>query len=90
MDAMLDVLNASSGRNSATEDKFPNHVATGRYASGFTNSLMVKDLQLYLGAVGEQDGPHSIGRAVASLWERFAGGEPGSDFTRIFPFVEGG
>ena len=84
---MLDVLNASSGRNSATADKFPNHVVTGRYASGFSNSLMEKDLRLYLGAVGEQAGRSTVGHAVAATWERFAAEEPGADFTRIFPFL---
>ena len=43
---MLEVLNASSGQSSATTDKFPNHVLTGRYAAGFANSLMAKDLRL--------------------------------------------
>ena len=54
---MLEVLNGASGRSAATSDKFPNHVLTGRYASGFTNSLMAKDVQLYLRAVTEQAGP---------------------------------
>ena len=31
---MLDVLNASTGRNSATVDKFPNRVLTGTYDAG--------------------------------------------------------
>ena len=35
---MLEVLDASSGQSAATHDKFPNHVLTGRYAAGFTNS----------------------------------------------------
>ena len=85
---MLDVLNDSSGRNSATSDKFPNHVQTGRYASGFTNSLMAKDVRLYLEAVGERGGPSALGAVVAALWQRFAEAEPGTDFTRIFPFVD--
>jgi 3-hydroxyisobutyrate dehydrogenase len=89
MGAMLEVLNAASGQSAATSDKFPNHVLTGRYAAGFTNSLMAKDVQLYLGAVAERGGPSSIGAVTASLWERFAAAEPGADFTRIFPFIEG-
>jgi 3-hydroxyisobutyrate dehydrogenase-like beta-hydroxyacid dehydrogenase len=89
MATMLDVLNASSGRSAATADKFPIHVLTGRYASGFTNMLMTKDVGLYLGAVEEHDGPSSIGAATASVWARFAGAEPGVDFTRIYPFVAG-
>jgi 3-hydroxyisobutyrate dehydrogenase-like beta-hydroxyacid dehydrogenase len=89
MGTMLEVLNASSGQSAATTDKFPNHVQTGRYASGFANSLMSKDLALYLGAVEGQASPSVIGRVTASVWERFATTEPGVDFTRIFPFVKG-
>jgi len=88
MATMLEVLNSSSGRNGATEDKFPNHVLTGRYASGFANSLMAKDVRLYLNAVDELGRRNAIGSATGSVWERFAAAEPGADFTRIFPFVE--
>jgi len=50
---------------------------------------MVKDLHLYLGAVEERRGPRAIGAVTASVWEDFDRAEPGADFTRIFPFVEG-
>lgn len=88
MGTMLTVLNAASGRSAATSDKFPEHVLTGRYASGFTNSLMSKDVRLYLRSVEDQGGPSAVGAVTASLWERFADAEPGADFTRIFPFVQ--
>jgi len=90
MATMLEVLNSASGQSAATADKFPNHVLTGRYASGFTNSLMAKDVQLYLRAVEEQGGPSSLGALTASVWEKFAAAEPGVDFTRIYPFVADG
>jgi 3-hydroxyisobutyrate dehydrogenase len=86
-DMMIEVLDGSSGRSAATADKFPNHVLTGRYAAGFTNSLMTKDMRLYLTAVVERGGPAAIGAATGAVWERFAADEPGADFTRIFPFV---
>jgi 3-hydroxyisobutyrate dehydrogenase len=86
---MVEVLDASSGQSAATSDKFPNHVVTGRYAAGFANTLMAKDLSLYLGAAEDQGAPSVIGRVTAALWERFADEEPGADFTRIYPFVEG-
>jgi 3-hydroxyisobutyrate dehydrogenase len=86
---MVEVLDASSGQSAATSDKFPNHVVTGRYAAGFANTLMAKDLSLYLGAVESQGAPLVIGPVTAALWERFADEEPGADFTRIYPFVEG-
>jgi len=89
MATMLDVLNASSGQSAATSDKFVHHVLTGRYASGFANTLMAKDLALYLGAVGAEGTPSVLGQVTASVWERFAAAEPGVDFTRIYTFVEG-
>ena len=90
METMLSVLNASSGQSAATSDKFVNHVLTGRYTSGFANSLMAKDLGLYLGAVEAQGAPSVLGPVTVSVWERFATDEPGVDFTRIYPFVAGG
>jgi 3-hydroxyisobutyrate dehydrogenase-like beta-hydroxyacid dehydrogenase len=89
MATMLEVLNASSGQSTATSDKFPGHVETGRYAAGFSNSLMNKDVQLYLRAVAERTGPSALGAVTAAIWEQFAAAEPGADFTRIFPFVNG-
>jgi 3-hydroxyisobutyrate dehydrogenase-like beta-hydroxyacid dehydrogenase len=89
MAVMLEVLNEASGRSAATSDKFPNHVLTGRYASGFTNTLMAKDVDLYLRAVDDRGSAASIAAATVSVWEHFAATEPGVDFTRIYPFVEG-
>jgi 3-hydroxyisobutyrate dehydrogenase len=85
---MVEVLDLSSGQSAATSDKFPNHVVTGRYAAGFTNTLMAKDLRLYLDEVEAQHAPVALGPTTAQVWERFAVAEPGADFTRIYPFVE--
>ena len=89
METMLEVIDASSGQSAASRDKFPNHVLTGRYAAGFANSLMSKDLKLYVGAVETQGAPSVLGTVTESVWEQFAAAEPGVDFTRIFPFVAG-
>ena len=86
---MIEVLDASSGQSAATSDKFPTQVLTGRYAAGFTNSLMNKDLRLFLAEVEAQGAPSALGPTTASVWERFAEAEPGADFTRIYPFVSG-
>jgi 3-hydroxyisobutyrate dehydrogenase len=87
MATMLEVLDASSGRSAATCDKFPAHVLTGRYAAGFANTLMAKDVRLYLGAVEDEGLPTALGAVTTAVWERFAAAEPGADFTRIYPFV---
>jgi 3-hydroxyisobutyrate dehydrogenase-like beta-hydroxyacid dehydrogenase len=89
METMLEVLNMSSGQSAATTDKFPNQIANGRYGAGFTNTLMSKDVGLYLRAAEEQGTSSVMGRVTADVWGEFATKEPGADFTRIFPFVEG-
>ena len=90
MATMLDVLATSSGQSAATSDKFQHHVLTGSYSSGFSNSLMAKDVLLYLHEAADQGSSTSIGQATADLWKQFAASEPGTDFTRIYPFVVGG
>ena len=88
MATMLEVLNVASGQSAATSDKFPTHVLTGRFAAGFTNSLMNKDVQLYLRAVEARGKPTAMGAVTAAVWEQFAAAEPGADFTRIYAFVD--
>lgn len=44
---MLEVINASSGRNSATEWLIPNHVLTGALDFGGANYIIEKDLDLW-------------------------------------------
>lgn len=90
MELVLEVLNASSGQSQATTDKFPNHVLSGRYSAGFANTLMAKDLRLYVDAAATlADDSGTIGAVTASVWDRFADAEPGADFTRIYPFLAG-
>ena len=41
---MIDIINAGSGRNSATQDKFPRAVLPGTFDFGFTTGLSYKDV----------------------------------------------
>lgn len=41
---MISVINHSTGRSQASEVKFPRHILTGSYDSGFGMDLMLKDL----------------------------------------------
>lgn len=45
---MLDVINASSGRNSATMDKFPRAVVTRTFEKSMKQKLLYKDVRLCL------------------------------------------
>ena len=90
MATMLDALNASSGRNTATADKFPNRILTETYDAGFTSRLMEKDVRLYLEAVTAAGGERPISPAVHQVWRQLEDAEPNTDICRVYPFVKDG
>lgn len=90
MTTMLEVLNASSGRNTATADKFPKRVLTGTYDAGFTSRLMEKDIRLYLEAVDAKDAKRALAPRTHEMWRQLEDNEPNADVTRMFPFVRDG
>ena len=64
---MLQVINAGSGRNSASEDKFPRTVLPRTFDFGFPHELLYKDVKLCLDE-GEALGvPMWVGNAVGQL-----------------------
>jgi 3-hydroxyisobutyrate dehydrogenase-like beta-hydroxyacid dehydrogenase len=64
---MLDVINASSGRSTATEHKFPKNVLPGTFDLGFTAGLMMKDVDLCLAEAQALGVPMPIIETVAAL-----------------------
>jgi 3-hydroxyisobutyrate dehydrogenase-like beta-hydroxyacid dehydrogenase len=87
MKMILDVVNVSSGRNTATADKFPNRVVTGTYDAGFSSAQFVKDLRLYHDAARAIGASCPISPAVSEVWQRLDANEPDADITRIYTFV---
>jgi hypothetical protein len=86
---MLDVINASTGRNTASEDKFPHQVLSGNYAAGFTTGLLTKDLGLCAAAAEALGVPMPVAAEVHARWQR-AVAELGADadITTIVKCVE--
>jgi 3-hydroxyisobutyrate dehydrogenase-like beta-hydroxyacid dehydrogenase len=64
---MLDVINASSGRSTATEQKFPEVVVPRKFNQGFTAGLMLKDVNLFIAEAKELGLPINVIEAVAAL-----------------------
>jgi len=64
---MLDVINAGTGRNTATEDKFAKAVLPGTFDLGFTAGLMMKDVNLFLAEREALGVPTDVIDAVARL-----------------------
>ena len=87
MATMIDVLNVSTGRNSATVDKFPNRVLTGSYDAGFSTAHMTKDVGLFVDSAAAIDTADVVANAVATTWRGCDAALPGSDFTEIWRYV---
>ncbi len=86
---LLDVFNSSSGRNTASADKFPRHVLPRTFGAGFRLELMDKDVQLCLAEARRQGVPMALGGAVGELWARAAASAAaGADCTEIVRMLE--
>ena len=86
---MLDVINAGSGRNSATQDKFSRAILPRSFDFGFATGLMQKDVALYVQVARKLGVPIDVAGAVEAIWTKTAaefGRE--SDFTNIVRGIE--
>ena len=77
MKTILDIVNASSGRNSATDDKFPNRILHGRFDAGFTAKLQLKDIRLYLENARAAGISDEIAKRGGRCLAAHGGGDPG-------------
>jgi 3-hydroxyisobutyrate dehydrogenase-like beta-hydroxyacid dehydrogenase len=86
---LLDIINAGSGRNSATQDKFPRSILPGTFDFGFATALSYKDVRLCVDEAEALGVPMVVGSAVRQMLAvtnaRFG---PASDFTCIAKVVE--
>ena len=86
---MIDVINAGSGRNTASDGKFPKTILTRTFDYGFATGLMLKDVRLCNEEAKNLDVPHSVMSAVLEQWEitntEFGGD---TDFTAIVQMIE--
>lgn len=87
---MVEVLNVSSGRSAASEDKFPRSIVPHSYDFGFAGALMTKDVTLYLEGATAAGVPHELADAITAAWQRFNAAHPDADFTYIHKYFEDG
>ena len=86
---MIDVINSGSGRNTATQEKFPRAVLPRTFDYGFATGLMYKDVKLCLEEAEALNVPMWLGSAVRQLWQvAHAELGPASDFTQIVQCIE--
>ena len=86
---MIDVINAGSGRTTASDQKFPQSILSGTFNYGFATGLMLKDVRLCFEEAKGLDVPNSVMSAVLDQWET-TNSEYGadSDFTAIVKMIE--
>ena len=86
---LIDIINAGSGRNSATEDKFPRAILPGTFDFGMSCGLFVKDVRLCVEEAESLGVPMVVGAVVKQLFAitsaRFGAD---SDFTCIAKLIE--
>lgn len=86
---LLAVLNASSGRNQATETKYEKFVLSRTFDSGFAASLMRKDIGIALDLAHSQDISPVLGEAIGQVWNAAVEAlEPGVDQTAVVRHLE--
>ena len=86
---LIDIINAGSGRNSATQDKFPKSILPGTFDFGFATGLSYKDVRLCVDEAEAMGVPMVAGAAVRQMLAvtqaRFGAT---SDFTCIAKVLE--
>jgi 3-hydroxyisobutyrate dehydrogenase-like beta-hydroxyacid dehydrogenase len=86
---VIDVINAGTGRNSATADKIPRCVIPRKFNTGFAIELMNKDVRLCLEEADALGVPMIVGTAVRQLLAITMASEgPNADMTETVKPLE--
>jgi len=86
---MIEVINAGSGRSTASEDKFPRSILPRSFDYGFALGLMTKDVNLCIAEADALQVPMWIGNAVKQMWNYgLSQGGPDQDFTALITHIE--
>jgi 3-hydroxyisobutyrate dehydrogenase len=86
---LIDVINASTGKNSTTERKIPQQVFTKAFASGFALALMTKDVGIARGLAREVGIEAPYLKNTLKIWRDALGNLPaGADHTAIYLYLK--
>ncbi len=87
---LIDAINAGTGRNSATQDKFPQSILPRTFDYGGKLQTMYKDVQLCFEEAKALEVPMWVGASVVQLWfQGMVEGRAEDDYTTIIKVVEG-
>ena len=86
---IIDILNASSGMNNTTKNKFKQHMLSGTFGAGFFTGLMAKDVRTALEVLETTGTSSLLARPCTDIWNRMEQ-DMGftSDHTAMYRYVE--
>lgn len=88
-DQMVDIINVSTGRNSATTDKIPKAILPGTFDYGASIRTIHKDVSLGLQEAHALAVPMWLGQSVRQAWEfAITQGGQDQDFTALIKYME--
>ena len=86
---MTDILNASTGRSNATENKLTQHMLNGAFASGFALKLMDKDVAMARDLAASLGVPApTLGHVSGILSQALAALGETADHTELYRYIE--
>jgi 3-hydroxyisobutyrate dehydrogenase len=87
MAQMIEVINASTGRNHASEFKFPRSIIPGTYDYGAAGEITSKDVHLFLEEARKAEASRTVAAAADQVWQSFKTRHPKTDFTYVYEFI---
>lgn len=87
LETMIDVFNESSGRNSATTYKYPEHIIPGEYDMEYEMELVEKDMELLMDVSRDTGVPFMVGGTIRQMiaYIRAEFGKD-ADYTEIYKY----
>ncbi len=86
---MIEIFNASTGRNTGTDNKYPKFVLSGTYNSGFALGLMAKDLRLALELARDTGVAADLLQTCVNMWSQAEGQLGGrADNTEVVRYIQ--
>jgi 3-hydroxyisobutyrate dehydrogenase len=86
---IVDILNASSGMNNTTKNKFKQHMLSGTFGAGFFAGLMAKDVRTALEVLENTGTSSLLAKPCTDIWNRMEQ-DLGftSEHTEMFRYVD--
>lgn len=89
VETMIDVFNQSSGRNTATSYKYPEHIIPGEFDMEYEMALVEKDMQLLMDVTRDTGVPFMVGGSIRQMIA-YIRAELGmdADYTEIYKYFD--